>query len=721
MAGNARFHDKLHRKNHHTLSSYGFPDSAIDPIASHAEPFQGDFVINGNLSTSAGLNFLSADLVGDLYCENIHVRGITQTNFISGQGTETIISDGVLTGHGDNTLTMDYETAIYSKVNNNTMLYINSSSVGVGTTTTNERLTIDGNISFDGTSAHYISSPYGSDKGLIVFGGTTTGVNSYLVHPFYNIRTLSDGRIDADASYDIILPYQQRRIVYGSENVTRSFLVSGTTENPLAVKSDAYIASLRGFAYSGNNKFNTLGGGGNASVDIRTSGDQSLINGGGYITVSTMPMNSGTSTGAIERMRITSEGNVGIGTGTPQEELHVSKTQAGSPTVIRVENTSTANASQARVDMATGTANAYSILYVEEESTKGPYTSWASGEGLIGGTFIRSASAAPIGIGDSRGNRMVMLSSGNVGINENIPNEKLTVNGNISASGHTYSNDIYLNRGDSNREGGQLNFNRSYDNATSWAIDNYNDDIGSPDSRLRFINYQSGIEVVTILSSGNVGIGTQAPTAKLDIIGDIKTSSNINASGSVSAYALNIGDNISSFLTVGYSYSGNSFIKTNEKDFSIIVNSVPKINFLTGGNIGINTDTPNKELTIIGDVSATGDVYSSNIDTLSTKVDTLCNGFNMSLSSNGYQVLPSGLIMQWGFFENETAIENTWYTVNFPINFTTICFNVNAVNTDPLNADNHGLVLVGYPSVSSVDVSWSTTNPHAIFWQAIGY
>jgi len=115
MAGNARFHDKLHRKNHHTLSSYGFPDSAMDPIASHTEPFQGDFVINGSLSTSAGLHFLSADFDGDLYCENLHVRDSTYTNFISGQGTETIISDGALTGYGVYTLTMDYRTAIYAK------------------------------------------------------------------------------------------------------------------------------------------------------------------------------------------------------------------------------------------------------------------------------------------------------------------------------------------------------------------------------------------------------------------------------------------------------------------------------------------------------------------------------------------------------------------------------------------------------------------------------
>lgn len=115
MAGNARFHDKHHRTNHHTLSTAGIPDSATDPIASHSQPFQGDFVVNGLLSSSKGLDVLSANYGGDVICENIYVRDTTYTNFISGEGTETIISDGALTGYGDNTLTLDFGTAIYAK------------------------------------------------------------------------------------------------------------------------------------------------------------------------------------------------------------------------------------------------------------------------------------------------------------------------------------------------------------------------------------------------------------------------------------------------------------------------------------------------------------------------------------------------------------------------------------------------------------------------------
>ena len=55
MAGNARFHNKYHRANHHTTPSGTIPDSGSDPIASPQYPFQGDFVINGALSASGGL------------------------------------------------------------------------------------------------------------------------------------------------------------------------------------------------------------------------------------------------------------------------------------------------------------------------------------------------------------------------------------------------------------------------------------------------------------------------------------------------------------------------------------------------------------------------------------------------------------------------------------------------------------------------------------------
>jgi len=50
----SRFHNKYHRHNHHTATSYDprYPDSGYDPIASPESPFMGPFVMIGTLSAT---------------------------------------------------------------------------------------------------------------------------------------------------------------------------------------------------------------------------------------------------------------------------------------------------------------------------------------------------------------------------------------------------------------------------------------------------------------------------------------------------------------------------------------------------------------------------------------------------------------------------------------------------------------------------------------------
>lgn len=67
MAGNARFHNKWHRRGHHSSPSVGYPDSATDPIASREEPFVGDFYLAGSLSASGNATIMgSLCVLGDL-------------------------------------------------------------------------------------------------------------------------------------------------------------------------------------------------------------------------------------------------------------------------------------------------------------------------------------------------------------------------------------------------------------------------------------------------------------------------------------------------------------------------------------------------------------------------------------------------------------------------------------------------------------------------------
>jgi len=88
MAGNARFHNKLHRANHHTTHDANIPDSGTDPIASPDSPFQGDFVLDNGTLSAAGIN-----IVNGLSAN--HVSGKT-TSFTLG-GFTYYFTNGILT------------------------------------------------------------------------------------------------------------------------------------------------------------------------------------------------------------------------------------------------------------------------------------------------------------------------------------------------------------------------------------------------------------------------------------------------------------------------------------------------------------------------------------------------------------------------------------------------------------------------------------------------
>jgi hypothetical protein len=55
-----RFHNKYHKRNHHTTHDPAYPDSASDPIASADNPFQGTFFINGDLSATGTIYGLAS-------------------------------------------------------------------------------------------------------------------------------------------------------------------------------------------------------------------------------------------------------------------------------------------------------------------------------------------------------------------------------------------------------------------------------------------------------------------------------------------------------------------------------------------------------------------------------------------------------------------------------------------------------------------------------------
>ena len=155
----------------------------------------------------------------------------------------------------------------------------------------------------------------------------------------------------------------------------------------------------------------------------------------------------------------------------------------------------------------------------------------------------------------------------------------------------------------------------------------------------------------------------------------------------------------------------------------------------TGANVFANSPTlvtPNlgTPSTLIG-TNITGTAASLTAGTATTctgNAGTVTNGVyttdfsgaNQSKTSNGYQKLPSGLIMQWG---SSTSTSSTT-TITFPIAFPTAGLNVQVTGIAS-SSDTGGLDLSTSPRASSLTttqfVTSTSTSANGFYWFAIGY
>jgi hypothetical protein len=95
------------------------------------------------------------------------------------------------------------------------------------------------------------------------------------------------------------------------------------------------------------------------------------------------------------------------------------------------------------------------------------------------------------------------------------------------------------------------------------------------------------------------------------------------------------------------------------------------------------------------------------------------NGFNVSLSSNGYQKLPSGLIMQWGKTIS-TGADST-VSVSFPISFVSEVYSVVVTQNAGRQDGSSGTISVDGITITSFNIQNGADNTGPFYWQAIGY
>jgi hypothetical protein len=293
------------------------------------------------------------------------------------------------------------------------------------------------------------------------------------------------------------------------------------------------------------------------------------------------------ATNNAERMRITSAGNVGIGTTAPEEKLHV----AGS-TFISYSGTNANYFGQGNV-LGYGRIRPFNnsgLLSFDTNYTAGGGYDFA----YNGSSVVR------------------INSSGNVGIGTTSPGYKLDVNGdarvtsNFVAQGDTVTllNETAGNKNINIRKrfdaSSFINWTRSSNTDAYMGVDeNENFQIGYASSGLNrsLIFTGNNLEVIRFDRSGNVGIGTDSPATRLhvsktDLSNELVT---VRIQNDLSYADFGIQSGYARILSGGnllyagsdgatYFYNGGNIVMTT--------------NYL--GNVGIGTTSPAQKLDVAG-------------------------------------------------------------------------------------------------------------------------
>jgi len=268
-------------------------------------------------------------------------------------------------------------------------------------------------------------------------------------------------------------------------------------------------------------------------------------------------------TSSSEKMRIASNGNGGIGTTSPSVELDVNGTS--------------------KVDTGITEGIHYVGTALEHWGDGGTGLSFPYNDALT----LKTASS----------DRLHINSNGNVGIGTTSPSYKLDVNGTLHSSNITLADGIY-HEGDTN----------TYINFLSDQIQ-----MATAGSVRAYIN-----------SSGNVGIGTTSPNAKLNINGSVKIESTnpLYFGGTTS---------VPNWEIKAYGSGGNDLLindtGTNSGDL-----------IFTGQDFGVGTTNPLEKLHVSGEPHPSIRLSSSSDSNYNVVINCGYRNEALNLSVGGYKV-----------------------------------------------------------------------------------
>ena len=501
---------------------------------------------------------------------NLHFEsGANQTSRINFGDTNTA-NKGRIHYH-NSTNKMDFHTN-----NNNVaaMTLDSSGRLGIGTSTPGATLDIAGNgagIAING----------GNGFANIELGGQLGGFLDLKApnSDDYDMRVISSGSggsIDVSSgNFNVITNGISKLTVLNNGNVgintttpSERFVVSNNSNNYAIGQSyqklitDSTLASY--FAFGTSNLNNPLGG-----IEARTSSNPSIAIGvcrdsNNRASIHMDYLNNVRFyTNNVERMSINDNGNVGIGSTSPSFKFDVSSGDAGASNNILVSFNTTNLDKSINFIPKVATIGAWTSQSRIDDSViqAGPLNAGSLVLGAHNKACMRLGSDDTVIFGNTTTETMRIANNGNVGINTNNPSQRLTVNGNIFASGNDSS--LFV--------GGNTTAGNSGIRLVSF------DNIGFMDTKGTAINFRvdntnGASQRMTILSNGNVGINTFTPSQTLNVNGNILATGSITPSDErikENIVNANTDDNLNHILAIQvkhYDYTDNYVEYCNKDD-----------------------------------------------------------------------------------------------------------------------------------------------------------
>ena len=454
------------------------------------------------------------------------------------------------------------------------------------------------------TQVQYNSSGALAGSANLTFNGTTLTANSAAVSTGNLAFTGTAQRITGDFSNAT----QSNRLAFQTSTTNGSTIVNAITNG--AGVTSAFQAN------AGADISNPV-----SFTRILVNATESRVEAGiTNVSGTYLPMTF--YTGGSERVRVDTSGNVGIGTASPVGKLSVNLADASGSTSAWDSTYATFGAAGSTTGKAVGIGFNATSNYGEIRSVQ-PGVTWTDlyirGNNL--NFYYSLAGASTLG--------MVLNTSGNVGIGTASPGTKLDVQGNVSGggvNGRALNNDA----GASSSAGFTVSTGGGV-SAAFFAFGTSAAYVGvSSNHPLAF--QTNNTERMRIDSSGNVGIGTASPGAKIEVVGSqanwrrFSTDTApfyfpvIKARGVAGApTTVVLGDAISAWQAYGYTGSNelqaagitarvdvsgtvSSTSMPGAIDFATTANgassSTTRMTIDSSGNVGIGTASPGKKLQV---------------------------------------------------------------------------------------------------------------------------